>query len=317
MIPLNSKIYIAGHSGLVGSAVLRKFQKEGYSNIMTKSHPELDLINQKEVDEFFAKEKPEFVILCAAKVGGILANNTYPAEFIYKNLMIATNIIHAAYTHKVTKLINLGSSCIYPKFAEQPIAEQSLLTGSLEPTNESYAIAKIAAIKLCTSYNKQYGTNYISLMPTNLYGPFDNFSEQNSHVLPALIRKFESAKEQNLPAVTIWGSGVAMREFLYVDDLADAIYFALHHIDANQNHEVYNVGTGVDVTIKELVALVSQKIGYTGRIDWDRSKPDGTPRKLLNVDVLASLGWIAQTSLSDGLDKTIAWYIENKPNVKK
>lgn len=307
-----SKIYVAGHRGLVGSAIVRKLEKEGFENVIVRKSSELDLRSQQAVEDFFEKEKPEYVFLAAAKVGGIHANNTYPADFIYDNLTIATNVIHAAYKHKTSKLLNLGSSCIYPKFAPQPISEESLLTGLLEPTNEAYAIAKIAAIKLCKYYNEQYGTNFISLMPTNLYGPNDNFDLKNSHVLPALIRKFVEAKERNDEAVPAWGTGSPKREFLHADDLADCAVYLMQNKDYKEIGEFVNVGTGEDVSIKELSELIQKLVGFTGRIAWDSSKPDGTPRKLLNVEHLHALGWKHSIDLEEGVRSAIDWYLENR-----
>lgn len=296
----NEKIYVAGHRGLVGSAIVRKLTALGYKNIITRSHAELDLTRQEDVEAFFMKEKPAYVYLAAAKVGGIGANATYPAEFIYQNLSIALHIIESARKYGVKKLLNLGSSCIYPKFAPQPLKEEYLLTGPLEPTNEAYAIAKISAIKLCSFYNKQYGTNYISLMPTNLYGPGDNYDLQNSHVLPALIRKFHEGKISGGP-VTLWGDGSPMREFLHSDDLADAAVYLMELKDATDIGEFVNVGTGEDISIKELANLVANIVGYKGEIIWDTSKPNGTPRKLLDVTKLTSLGWKYKITLEDGI----------------
>lgn len=303
-----SKIYVAGHRGLVGSAIVRKLQSEGYANIITRTRKELDLLDQKAVTEFFANEKPEYVFLAAAKVGGIMANKDYPADFIYKNLQIQNNIIHNSYLNKVTKLVFLGSSCIYPKLAEQPIKEEYLMTGPLEPTNDAYAISKIAGIKMCQSYNKQYGTDYISLMPTNLYGPNDNFDPESSHVLPALIRRFHEAKEINSPSVTVWGSGSPMREFLHVDDLADASVHLMNNYDST---EIVNVGTGEDVTIRELAELIKEIVGYKGELIWDTSKPDGTPRKLLDVSKLHNLGWKHSIELKNGIKDTYEWYLKS------
>lgn len=299
------KIYVAGHRGLVGSAIVRKLTAQGFTNIICRSSKELDLRNQQAVNDFFEKEKPDHVFLAAAKVGGIMANKTYKADFIYDNLMIETNIIHAAYTNDVKKLLFLGSSCIYPKQAPQPMKEVYLLTGLLEPTNEPYAIAKITGIKLCEYYREQYGCNFISAMPTNLYGPNDNYDLQNSHVLPALIRKFHEAKENAAAAVTLWGTGKPMREFLYVDDLADACLFLM----LNYNDSPFvNIGTGKDITIKELVVLIKDLTGYTGDVVWDETKPDGTFRKLMDVSKMNALGWQYSTSLAEGLQKTYAAY---------
>ncbi len=300
----SSKIYIAGHRGLVGSALIRKLQEQGYSNLVMKTSRELDLRRQADVESFFEREKPEYVFLAAAKVGGILANNTYKAEFIYDNLMIAANVINSAYKFGVKKLLNLGSSCIYPKFAPQPMKEEHLLTGLLEPTNEPYAVAKIAAIKLCRYYNEQYGVNFISVMPTNLYGPNDNFDLETSHVLPALIRKFHEAKMSGQKSVTIWGSGEPFREFLYVDDLAEACLFLMEKYDFSHIGEFVNIGSGSDIRIRDLALLVKEIVGYKGTIINDSSKPDGTPKKLLDVTRIQSLGWKAKTSLQAGISKT-------------
>lgn len=300
----HAKIYVAGNTGLVGSAIIRKLESEGYNNLVFSPWPEYDLRNQQQVEDFFAKQKPEYVFLAAAKVGGIMANATYPAEFIYDNLMIAANVIHASYQHGVKKLLNLGSSCIYPKHAPQPLKEEYLLTGPLEPTNEPYAIAKIAAIKLCHYYNKQYNTNFISAMPTNLYGPGDNFDLKTSHVLPALIRKFHEAKVNHQPEVLLWGTGKPRREFLYVDDLADALLFLMRKYDAKDIGEFINIGAGEDITIKDLANLIKEIVGYQGNIVCDETKPDGTPRKLLNVAKLNKLGWAYTTNLRIGIEKT-------------
>lgn len=297
---LSSKIYIAGHNGMVGSAIVRKLKHLGYTAIITRSSKELDLRNQQEVNHFFEREKPEYVFLAAAKVGGILANNTFRADFLYENLMIQSNVIHAAYLSKVNKLMFLGSSCIYPKMAPQPLKEEYLLTGELEQTNEPYAIAKIAGIKLCDAYRAQYGCNYISVMPTNLYGPNDNYDLNNSHVLPALIRKVITAKNNDAAAVTIWGTGTPKREFLYVDDLADAcIYLMMTYNEAG----LVNIGVGEDISIKELTDLVVKIVGYKGEVLRDLSKPDGTPRKLMDVSKLNAQGWKAKISLEEGIRK--------------
>ena len=301
----HSKIYIAGHLGLVGSALLRLLQKRGYTNFLTRTIQELDLTNQAAVNEFFAKEKPEYIFLAAAKVGGIQANNTYPAEFIYDNLMIEANIIHAAYQNKVKKLLFLGSTCIYPKLAPQPLKEEYLLTSALEPTNEAYAIAKIAGVELCKFYQRQYGCNFISAMPTNLYGLNDNFDLNSSHVLPALIRKIHEAKIKQEKEVVIWGTGKPKREFLFVDDLADALLFLMQEYH-EEGH--INVGTGQDIEIIELAKLIKEIVGFSGEIKHDLSKPDGTPRKLVDVSKLHSLGWKHQTSLKEGIKKVYAWY---------
>jgi GDP-L-fucose synthase len=302
-----AKIYIAGHRGMVGSGLERKLRKEGYNNIVTKSSAELDLRNQQAVNGFFEKEKPEYVILAAAKVGGIHANNTFRAEFIYDNLMIEANIIHAAYLNKVTKLLFLGSSCIYPKMAPQPLKEEYLLSGYLETTNQPYAIAKIAGIEMCDSYRAQYGCNFISAMPTNLYGTNDNYHPENSHVLPALIRRIVLAKNNNDSTVTIWGTGTPRREFMHVDDLADACYFLLQ----NYNEQgLVNIGCGRDVTIRELAELIITEVGYEGQLVFDISKPDGTPRKLMDTSKINMLGWNAKTSLFDGIKKTVSEYLK-------
>jgi len=344
----NKKIYVAGHLGMVGSAILRKLNSEGCNNIITRDFRELDLIRQEQVEKFFAEEKPEYVIIAAAKVGGILANNTYRAQFIYENLMIESNIINAAHMNNVEKLLFLGSSCIYPKLAPQPLKEEYLLIDTLEYTNEPYAIAKIAGIKLCESYYKQYGSNFFSVMPTNLYGPNDNYNLETSHVLPALIRKFHEASPDSLPdgqastqgvnitqnsihqrrirfqnsefriqnsEVIVWGTGSPRREFLYVDDLADAVYYLLDKVNANDLYENnishINIGTGEDLTIKELAETVASVIGFKGNIVWDKSKPDGTPRKLLDVTRLHNLGWKHKTSLKEGIEKAYKWFLEN------
>ncbi|AKJ38891.1 GDP-L-fucose synthase [Methanosarcina barkeri] len=303
-----SKIYVAGHRGLVGSALKRKLESKSYTNLIFRTHKELDLTNQQAVNEFFEQEKPEYVFLAAAKVGGILANSTYPAEFIYENLMIESNIIHAAYKYGVKKLLFLGSSCIYPKLAPQPLKEEYLLTGSLEETNEAYAISKIAGIRLCKHYNQQYGTNFISVMPTNLYGPNDNFDLETSHVMPALIRKFHEAKVNNKPEVVVWGTGKPLREFMYVDDMADACVFLMENYDFSEVGEFVNIGVGEDVTISELVELIKEIVGFEGKINYDTSKPDGTPRKLMDVSRLNGLGWKARISLKDGIKETYEWY---------
>jgi len=298
-----AKIYISGHRGMVGSGLERKLRKEGYNNIVTRTSSELDLRNQQAVNDFFEKEKPAYVILAAAKVGGIYANNTYRAEFIYDNLMIEANIIHAAYLNKVTKLLFLGSSCIYPKMAPQPLKEEYLLSGYLEPTNQPYAIAKIAGIEMCDSYRAQYGCNFISAMPTNLYGTNDNYHPEHSHVLPALIRRIILAKKNNETSVTIWGTGTPRREFLHVDDLADACYFLLQ----NYNEKgLVNIGCGRDISIKELAELIAFEVGYDGLLIFDTTKPDGTPRKLLDTSKINNLGWGSKYDLSYGINKTIS-----------
>src|SRR3990170_5078000 len=301
----NSRIYVAGHRGLVGSAIYRRLESEGYTNLVVKTSTELDLRRQADVEAFFEKERPVYIFLAAAKVGGIMANSTYPADFICDNLMIQTNIIHASYKYGVKKLLFLGSSCIYPKHAPQPMKEEYLLTGELEPTNEPYAIAKIAGIKLCQSYNRQHGTNFISVMPTNLYGPNDNFDLESSHVLPALIRKFHEAKINNQTEVVVWGTGAPKREFLHVDDLADACIFLMNNYD---NSEIINIGTGEDISIKELAEMIKEITGFTGEINWDASKPNGTPRKLLDVSKLHNLGWKHQINLPDGILSVYEWY---------
>ncbi|NRD76952.1 GDP-L-fucose synthase [Bacillus sp. BRMEA1] len=304
-----SKIYVAGHRGLVGSAIIRKLGEKGYSNLVYRTSNDLDLRDKLAVDSFFAEEKPEFVFLAAAKVGGIVANNEYPADFIRDNLLIQTNIIDAAYRNGVKKLLFLGSTCIYPKLALQPLKEEYLLTGELEPTNDAYAIAKIAGIKMCQSYNRQYGTKYISVMPTNLYGPNDNFDLHTSHVLPALIRKFHEAKESNAPFVEVWGTGTPKREFLYSDDLAEACVYLMDHYSGS---EIVNIGVGEDLPIKELAEKIKDVVEYTGEIQFDTSKPDGTPRKLVDVTKLHSLGWKATTSLEEGLKKAYQWFLNNE-----
>ncbi len=329
----SDKIYVAGHTGMVGSAIVRNLKSRGYNNLIYSSFPPYDLTDQSIVASFFATEKPEYVFLAAAKVGGIISNNTYRGQFIYENLMIQNNIIHHSYLNKVKKLLFLGSSCIYPKFCPQPMKEEYLLTGELEPTNEPYAIAKIAGIKMCQAYNAQHKTNFISVMPTNLYGPFDNFDLQTSHVLPALIRKFHEAKIRTQEAggvrqeaitsnlgqptsvlpthsdsVVIWGTGTPRREFLYIDDLADACIFLMENYDGSG---IVNIGLGEDISISDLAVLIGGIVGYEGGIVYDSSKPDGTPRKLLDVSRLTALGWKAKTSLRDGIKKTYQWYAEN------
>lgn len=304
----NAKIYVAGHRGLVGSAIVRALEAKGFNNIITKTRSELDLLDTKAVAVFFTVEEPEYVFLAAAKVGGIMANKTHPADFIRDNLIIQNNIIDNAHKNKVKKLLFLGSSCIYPKLAPQPIKEEYLLTGALEPTNDAYAIAKIAGIMMCQSYRKQYGDNFISVMPTNLYGINDNFDLETSHVLPALIRRFHEAKISNSPTVTLWGSGSPMREFLYVDDLASA---CLHLMETYNEGEIVNIGTGKDITIRELAETIQEVVGYKGKIEWDTSKPDGTPRKLLDVSKLHTLGFHHTTELKEGITSTYNWYLEN------
>ncbi|MBP7807936.1 MAG: GDP-L-fucose synthase [Bacteroidia bacterium] len=309
---LTAKIYIAGHRGMVGSAILRNLQKKGYNNIITKTSTELDLRNQQAVSDFFAKEKPEYVFLAAARVGGIQANNTYRADFIYENLMIQNNVVHSSYLNGVKKLMFLGSSCIYPKLAPQPLKEDYLLSGFLEESNEPYAIAKIAGIKLCESYKRQYGCNFISVMPTNLYGPNDNYNLNNSHVLPALIRKFHDAKENKLESVEMWGTGTPMREFLHSDDMADACVYLMKNYTGEK---FVNIGTGTDLTIKDLALLIKKIVGYTGEIKHDLTKPDGTPRKLLDVTYLHSLGWKHKIELEEGI-KAVYEDFKKKEGVK-
>ena len=304
----NSKIYIAGHKGLVGSAITRLLQKEGYKNLILKTRQELDLFNQQAVTNFFKKEKPEYVFLAAAKVGGIMANNNYPADFIYENLMIQTNIIHSAYLNKVKKLLFLGSSCIYPKLSPQPIKEEYLLSSDLEPTNKAYSMAKIAGIITCQSYDRQHGTNFISVMPTNIYGQNDNFDLKNAHALPALIRKFHEAKLKNEKKVMVWGSGKPKREFLHTDDLAEACFFLMKNYNS---FEIINAGTGEDITIKDLAEKIKKNVGYEGKIAWDKTKPDGTPRKLLDVSKINKLGWKSKIGLEDGIKMTYEWYLNN------
>lgn len=305
----NSKIYIAGHRGLVGSALVRNLKKQGYNNIITKTREELDLLSQTKVADFFEKETPEYIFLAAARVGGILENETYPAEFIYQNLQIQNNIIHNSYLNKAKKLLFLGSSCIYPRECSQPIKEKYLLNGPLEKTNEAYAIAKIAGIKMCESYNKQYGTKYISVMPTNLYGPNDNFDLKSSHVIPALLRKFHEAKINNSPEVVMWGTGSPRREFLHVDDLADACIFLMNNYSEN---ELLNIGTGKDLTIRELAEIIKAITDYKGKIINDTLKPDGTPQKLLDVSRLHKAGWKHKIELEDGIKSTYKWFLKNK-----
>jgi GDP-L-fucose synthase len=314
MILTSSKIYVAGHNGMVGSAIVRALKQKGFHKLVLKNSKELDLRNQSQVNQFFLTEKPEYVYLAAAKVGGILANNTFPANFLYDNMMIQNNVIHSAFEHKVKKFLFLGSSCIYPKFANQPIDEKELLSGYLESTNEAYAIAKISGIEMVKFYRRQYGVDFISAMPTNLYGINDNFDLQNSHVLPALIRKFHEAKVGHQPSVVMWGTGKSKREFLYVDDLADACLHLMEHY----SHELHvNIGTGEDVAIIELANLIKRIVNYQGKIINDLSKPDGTPRKLLNVNLLTSLGWKYKKSLEQGIREVYRWYIENETRLKK
>lgn len=305
----DSKIYVAGHRGLVGSAILRKLEEQGYTNLVYKTSKELDLRDPRRVEGFFKTEKIDYVFLAAAKVGGIVANNQYPADFIRDNLMIQTNVIDSAYRSGVEKLLFLGSTCIYPKLAPQPLKEEYLLTGELEPTNEPYALAKIAGIKMCESYNRQYGTKYISAMPTNLYGENDNFDLHTSHVLPALIRKFHEAKENNAEFVEVWGTGTPLREFLYSDDLADACVYLMNNYEGN---EIVNIGVGEDLSIKELAEKVKATVGFTGELRFDTSKPDGTPRKLVDVTKINALGWKATTSLDEGLKKAYDWFLQTE-----
>ena len=314
----DSKIYIAGHRGLVGSAIMRQLEARGCTNLITRTHKELDLTNQAAVQDFFAKEKPEYVILAAAKVGGIHANNTYPADFIYKNMMIEANVIDAAYKNNVTRLLFLGSTCIYPKAVAQPMREDSLLTDVLEPTNEPYAVAKIAGIKLCESYNRQYETDFRSVMPTNLYGENDNFHPENSHVIPALMRRFHEAKIDNDKEVIVWGSGTPMREFLHVDDMAEASLFVLeldeetYQANTKPMLSHINVGTGKDVTIREMAETMKHVVGFEGELKFDSTKPDGSARKLIDVSRLTAMGWKYNIDLEEGLKKTYDWYLENK-----
>ena len=312
---LKKKIYLAGHSGMVGSSIKRWLEKNGYSNLVYRSIDQLDLIRQERVEHFFYDQKPEIVIIAAARVGGILANNTYRAQFIYDNLMIESNLIHSSYLNNVEKLIFLGSSCIYPKLAAQPLKEEYLLSNYLEYTNEPYAIAKIAGIKLCENYYRQYGCNFYSIMPTNMYGPNDNFDLNTSHVLPALLRKFHESKINNSTSVTIWGTGTPLREFMYVDDLAEGLCYLLEKVDARelyeQNLSFLNIGTGTDLTITELAKIISDVVGFRGEIIYDKTKPDGTPRKLLDVTRINALGWKAKTNLQQGIAKTYDWYLKN------
>jgi|TARA_B110000438_G_scaffold264098_1_gene276518 GDP-L-fucose synthase len=312
----NSKIYIAGHRGMVGSAILRRMSDDGYTKFILKSSSELDLVDQTAVKAFFNNEKPDIIIDAAAKVGGILANNTYRAQFIYENLMIQNNLIHAAHENKIEKFLFLGSSCIYPKLSPQPMKEEYLLSGELEPTNEPYAIAKIAGIKMCENYFKQYGDNFLSIMPTNLYGENDNFDLKTSHVLPALINKFHEAKLKSKASVEIWGTGAPKREFLHVDDLASAAIFVLENIDADELYDKLrishlNIGTGKDISIKELSLLIKEVIGFDGDLEFDKSKPDGTPQKLLDVSAINNKGWKFSIDLKDGIESTYQWYLQN------
>lgn len=314
---LNEKIYIAGHRGLVGSAIVRQLKSRGFTNLLMRTHKELDLTNQVSVQTLFKNEQPDYVILAAGKVGGIYANNTYPADFIYQNIMIEANIIHAAYEFKVKRLLFLGSTCIYPKAVEQPMREDAILTNTLEPTNEPYALAKIAGIKLCESYNRQHGTDFRSVMPTNLYGINDNFHSENSHVIPALMRRFHEAKMNNDTEVTIWGTGNAMREFLYVDDMAAASLFVLeldeqiYQANTKPMLSHINIGTGMDITIREMAETMKQVVGFKGRLTFDTAKVDGPPRKLIDVTRLSDIGWEYTTKLNEGLEKTYEWYLNN------
>lgn len=304
-----AKIYVAGHSGLVGSAIVRKLQASGYRNLVLRTSKELDLRRQAAVEQFFSEEQPEYVIIAAAKVGGILANSRYPADFFYDNAMIELNLLHSAHQSGVKKGLFLGSSCIYPRLSKQPIQEESLLTGELEKTNEAYAIAKIAGLKYTSYLNQQYQTTFISAMPTNLYGPNDNYHPENSHVLPALIRRFHEAKVQKLPTVTVWGTGTVLREFLYVDDLADACLFLMQHYESDQT---INIGTGKDLTIRDLATCIREIVGYQGELIFDKTKPDGTPRKLLDISKLTDLGWQAQTNLSQGIRLAYQDFLQTK-----
>lgn len=308
MMEKNAKIYVAGHSGMVGSAIIRELEREGYKNIVTRTHKELNLCRQDEVEEFFATEKPEYIFLAAAKVGGIIANQSAPADFMYDNLILEMNVIHSAWKNKCKKLEFLGSSCIYPRMAPQPMKESYLLTSELEKTNEAYALAKISGLKYCEYLNKQYGTNYISVMPTNLYGPNDNYHPTNSHVLPALICRFHKAKEQNLPYVTCWGDGTPLREFLYVDDLANLCVFLMNNYNGD---EPVNAGSGKELTIRELTEVVARIVGYKGEIRWDTSKPNGTPRKLLDVSRSEELGWTYKTELEKGIELSYKDFLSN------
>ncbi|MBE6304183.1 MAG: GDP-L-fucose synthase [Bacteroidales bacterium] len=304
----NAKIYVAGHRGMVGSAIVRELQRNGYTNIVTRTHKELDLCRQKEVEDFFAAERPEYVFLAAAKVGGIIANSNALADFMYENMILEMNVIHAAWQNRCKKLLFLGSSCIYPRLAPQPMKEECLLTSSLEPTNEAYALAKISGLKYCEYLNRQYGTDYISVMPTNLYGPNDNYHPTHSHVLPALIRRFHEAKEAGLSSVTCWGDGSPLREFLYVDDLADLCLFLMNNYSGN---ETVNAGTGKEISIKSLTEIVAKVVGYKGEILWDTSKPNGTPRKLLDVSKSVAMGWKYKTELEDGIKAAYADFLNN------
>ena len=305
---LDAKIYVAGHRGMVGSAIVRELQRKGYNNLLLRTHAQLDLCNQSAVNNYFAQERPEYVFLAAAKVGGIVANQTAPADFMYQNMMLEMNVIHAAWQNGCRKLLFLGSSCIYPRLAPQPMREDCLLTSALEPTNEAYALAKISGLRYCQYLNRQYGTHYISVMPTNLYGPNDNYHPEHSHVLPALIRRFHEAKTSDAAEVVCWGDGTPLREFLYVDDLAELCLHLMNHYEGD---ETVNAGTGKEITIKELTQLVAETVGYTGRILWDTSRPNGTPRKLLDVSKAAQLGWTYRTELSDGLHMAYQDFLQN------
>ena len=309
-----SKIYVAGHRGMVGSAIWRQLEKTGYTNLIGRNSQELDLRNQQDVDDFFKKEKPDVIIDAAARVGGILANNTYPYQFLMENMQIQNNLISSSLQHDAEKFIFLGSSCIYPKLAPQPLKEEYLLTGSLEPTNDAYALAKIAGVKACEAIRKQFGKDYVSLMPTNLYGTHDNFDLKTSHVLPAMIRKFHDAKMNGHAPVELWGSGTPLREFLYVDDMASSVIFALEN---TLPENLYNIGTGQDLTIKDLANLIQQTVGHKGEIRWDASKPDGTPRKLMDVTKMHDLGWKHQVELEDGIRRTYDWFLLNQDNFKE
>ncbi len=304
-----SKIYIAGSSGLVGSAIIRKLKKAGYSNLLTKTRKELDLMDEKAVSKFFNKEKPEYVFLCAAKVGGIKPNYTYPADFIYENIQIESNVIHEAYKNKVKKLLFLGCICMYPRESKQPMKEEYFLTGPLEPTAEPYSIAKIAGVKMCQSYNKQYGTNFISVMPANLYGPEDNYDLETSHALPAFIHRFDDARTEKAREITLWGTGSPQRDFMFVDDCAEACIFLMKHYNEG---EIINIGTGVGTTIKNLSKILKKVIGFNGKLKWDKTKPNGAPKRILDTNKLTKLGWKSRTKLESGLQTTYKWYIDNK-----